>query len=112
MKKTSRKTIRRSRKQKRSDHAAGCRVNQQELDAINVDILELAALGGIKPSLGAYVKHATLSHARLRKLEATIRKLVADEAIASYFVAEFPGEGADAGCRFYDAVKDALGGGR
>lgn len=71
MTKVSRKTLKK-KSRKRTDHPAGCRVNDAELAAVNADINELERLGGIRPSVGAYVKHALLSHARLRKLEASL----------------------------------------
>jgi hypothetical protein len=71
----SRKVLRNKRAQKRTDHAAGCRVSDTERNRVLADIDELTKLGGIEPSLGAYTKHALLSHGRLRRMEAGIRDL-------------------------------------
>lgn len=77
--KTRRKNIRPPKKaRQRTDHPAGCRVTDNELAAVRADIDDLAELGGPKPSLGAYTKHALLSHRRLRRIEAAAKALVVE----------------------------------
>lgn len=76
MAKTRRKTIRPKKAQKRTDHPAGCRVNDDELARVRRDISELTEHGGITPSVGAYTKHALLSHRRLRMIEGKLRHLI------------------------------------
>lgn len=75
MTKVSRKTIRKKNARTRTDHPAGCRINDVELAAVLADIDELAQAGGPRPSVGSYTKHALLSYSRFRKLEARLRAL-------------------------------------
>lgn len=108
MKKTSRKAIRPKKARARTDHPAGCRVSDGELSTVRSDIDLIGQASGIKPSLGSYTKHALLSYPRYRRMEVQLRKLMADEAIESYFAGAEPGEGSDAGPEFYKEVKAIL----
>lgn len=72
MKKISKKTV----KRKRTDHAAACRVDNEELAIVQADIEQIRQTAGIPITLGAYTKLAILSHARLRRLERGIKELV------------------------------------
>jgi hypothetical protein len=110
MKKISRKAIRPKKARTRTDHPAGCRVNENELAMIRQDIDDIAAASGIKPSLGSYVKDSLLKRPRYRKLEVGLRKLLADEAIDSYFAGEEPATNPVAGLDFYNGVKALLEG--
>lgn len=77
MKRTSRKTINPARK--RTDHSAGCRLSDAEHARAIADVAETSKGSGIPISLGAYVKHATLEHFRLRKLEVLVLDIIARE---------------------------------
>jgi hypothetical protein len=72
----SKKKPRRSTKTtKRADHSIGIRVSPAELIGLQEAIVRLSAASGIDVKLGAYAKHAVLSHARLRSMEADVRAL-------------------------------------
>ena len=108
MKKTSKKNLRTKSSRKRTDHPAGCRVNDDELAAVRGDIDAIAQASGHKPSLGAYTKHALVSHQRYRRMEVQLRKLLSDEAIESYFAGEVQMGDPLHGKEFYDGVKQIL----
>lgn len=55
-------------------HLLGARYTDAEVKQIRDDIQEMVSSGGIEVSPNAYIKHASLTHARLRKLEAAIRE--------------------------------------
>ena len=79
MKKTSRKVVKAKPARQRTDHSAGCRVNDAELAQVRADIAETVKGAGIPISLGAYTKHAILEHFRLRKLENLVKDIIARE---------------------------------
>lgn len=73
MKKTSKKNLKKERASRvRTDYSAGCRISEAERDRL---MGEIVRLGGIRPSLGAYTKHALLEYARLSTIEARLRGL-------------------------------------
>jgi hypothetical protein len=64
-------------KQVRMDYPVGCRVKREEIERIRADIaLVEQDNSGIPVSLGAYTKHAVLDHARLHRLEASLKDIV------------------------------------
>jgi len=112
MKKLSKKNLRSKSKptKSRTDHPAGCRINDAERDQVMSDIADIKQASGHAPSLGSYTKHALLSHPRYRRMEVQLRKLLADEAVDSYFAGQEPladPEG-EAGRKFYNDVKAIL----
>lgn len=111
MKKNSRKTLKK-RVRARTDHPAGCRISDDERTRLLADVAAVAQASGMAVSLGAYTKHALLSHARYRRMEVELRKLVAEEAVESYFAGEEPAAVIDAAPmplrNFYNGVKQIL----
>lgn len=83
MTKVRRKTLRSKSKsaRTRTDHPAGCRINDAERDQVMADIADIKQASGHAPSLGSYTKHALLSHPRYRRMEVQLRKLLADDAV-------------------------------
>lgn len=60
-------------KKTKSPSAINIRLKPEEYKAIISDAYALKIASGIPFTLSAYAKHAILSHARLRKLEALVR---------------------------------------
>lgn len=50
------------------------RLKDAEEKIVTDDIAQMKRDGGVEPSVGLYCKHATLSHARLRRIEALVRE--------------------------------------
>ena len=56
--------------------SANLRLNEDEHAAVAADIADMASHGATPPTVGAYAKHATMSYARLRHIEAGLRSVL------------------------------------
>lgn len=81
MKTTSKKTIKRSSRE-RKDHAAGCRLNDEQRAMVLADAANLSAVWGTRLTMGTYVKNAVLRHQVLRETHNKLSKFVMEQGFA------------------------------
>lgn len=60
-------------------HGITVRLNDAEYDAIRSDIADMVSHGATPVTPNAYCRHGALSYARLRRIEAGIRAILADD---------------------------------
>lgn len=108
MTKTSRKTKPKAAPRKRTDYPAGCRLSAAERERAIQDVAAVSKASGMPVSLGAYTKHALLSHGRYRRMEVKIREALANEGTDSGLSSEDPGEYANAAERFLHRIRSIM----